>query len=73
MVMGSSSQQQGVEKNDQKDGRTDPSSHTAGIPPPGVIRSWQEVANGIDRSQTGTVSLSSCGTPRASPAGKGTL
>lgn len=53
MVMGSSSQQQGLEQDDQTGYRPGQNLDVAGTPPPNVIRLWQDVALGIDRSQTG--------------------
>jgi len=52
MAMGSTSQPQRLEPNDEADDRADPNPNVAGIPPGGVIRLWQDVATGIDRSQT---------------------
>lgn len=53
MVISSSSQQQGLEHDDTSGYRTGQNSDVAVAPPPNVIRLWQEVALGIDRSQTG--------------------
>jgi len=62
--MGSTSQPQRLEPNDEADDRADPNPNVAGIPPGGVIRLWQDVATGIDRSQTGTISSSCSGLAR---------
>lgn len=53
MVIGNSSQQPGLEQDDPSGYRTGQHSDVTGVPPPNVIRVWQEVALGIDRSQTG--------------------
>ncbi len=53
MVIGNSSQQPGLEQDDPSGFRAVQNSDVTGVPPPNVIRVWQEVALGIDRSQTG--------------------
>ncbi len=59
MVISSSSQQQGLKNDDASGYRTGQNLDVAVAPPPNVIRLWQEVALGIDRSQTGKNQLAS--------------
>lgn len=42
-----------IEQDHQANDRTDANLNITGVPSPHAIRVWQEVAAGIDRSQTG--------------------